>query len=105
VFNKALAIKWHCYKLRGDKLSAKHDPDVRKSVLLSELASKTAVIEPTVERNGTNGTTVAFRRSSTIPGFASARPCLGREGNGSRTYVSIYELSDESALDFAPVTC
>jgi putative transposase len=25
VFNKALAIKRHCYKVRSDKLSAKHD--------------------------------------------------------------------------------
>jgi len=25
VFNKALAIRRHCYKIRGDKLSAKHD--------------------------------------------------------------------------------
>jgi putative transposase len=25
VFNTALAIKRHCYKVRGDRLSAKHD--------------------------------------------------------------------------------
>jgi putative transposase len=25
VFNKALAIRRHCYKVRGDKLTAKHD--------------------------------------------------------------------------------
>jgi Domain of unknown function (DUF4286) len=62
----------------------------------------TATIEPAVEAEWNDWyDNVHLPEIVACPGFTSAQRYVAREADGSVNYVSIYELSDELALESA----
>ena len=64
-----------------------------------ELLIVTATIEPSVEKEWNVWyNDVHLPEIADCPGFKSAQRYVARENDGSRSYVSVYELSDANAL-------
>lgn len=70
--------------------------------IASDLQVVTATIEPSVE-NEWNAwyNDVHLPEIVDCPGFKSAQRYVAQESDGSRSYVSVYELSDAKALESA----
>lgn len=67
-----------------------------------ELLIVTATIEPSVEKEWNAWyNDVHLPEIADCPGFKSAQRYVAQEHDGSRSYVSVYELSDADALTSA----
>jgi antibiotic biosynthesis monooxygenase (ABM) superfamily enzyme len=70
--------------------------------IAQDLLVVTATIEPSVEKEWNAWyNDVHLPEIADCPGFKSAQRYVAQESDGSRSYVSVYELSDARALESA----
>lgn len=68
--------------------------------IAAELLVVAATIEPAVEKEWNEWyDNVHLPEIADCPGFLSAQRYVAEEPNGSRSYLSVYELKDAGALD------
>jgi antibiotic biosynthesis monooxygenase (ABM) superfamily enzyme len=70
--------------------------------IAQDLLVVTATIEPSVEKEWNAWyNDVHLPEIADCPGFKSAQRYVAQESDGSRSYVSVYELSDANAFETA----